>query len=198
MTTATSSEAYCPECGASVKPGLDRCWLCQRPQPIDAIVIEPPGPFSAAPPRRGASPTQFSLETLLMIVTLVAVCLGLLMAAPGLGVLVSIVAAPALVRTLIAGYQRRAVGTPLSAGEKVLAFLASTGVTFAVLLAGLAAFGTACFATCLGALGLEAVGGPSGPFSGGEWVVLLMLLTSAGVGIATAIWLFWILWPKRG
>src|SRR6187402_3410953 len=111
MTSASepaAAAARCPECGADVRPLDEKCWLCQRPlsakDVITAELIQP-----AAPPivpewvaaRSTANPAQFSLETLMLVITLVAVCLGMIAATPGLGVLVSVVAAPALIRTLI-------------------------------------------------------------------------------------------------
>ncbi len=195
----------CPDCGADVRPQDERCWLCQRPLSgggvVMAEVVE-----RAAPPivpqwveARRANPAQFSLETLMLIVTLVAVCLGMLAAAPGLGVLVSVVAAPALIRTLIAGYQEKAVGTKLTLGEKVITFLASTGVTIAVLSAGGTAFLAACFASCLVVLGVSNVGqGPGGGIIDDGVLIYSALGFSSLVGLATTIWLFWLLRPQKG
>ena len=146
--------------------------------------------------RRRANPTQFSLESLMLVVTLVAVCLGMIMALPGLGVLISIVAAPALVRTLIAGYQEKAAGGHLTLAEKVMAFVASTGVTLAVLVTGFAAFGAACFGSCFVALGVESSGVMKG--NSGETLIMTLLGFSALVGLATAVAMFWLLRPRRG
>jgi hypothetical protein len=146
--------------------------------------------------QRRANPTQFSLESLMLVVTLVAVCLGMVMALPGLGILISIVAAPALVRTLIAGYQEKAAGGHMTLTEKVMAFVASTGVTLAVLVTGFAAFGAACFGSCLVALGVQESGAIRNV--NGDTVIMTLLGFSALVGLATAVALFWLLRPRRG
>jgi hypothetical protein len=91
------------------------------------------------------SPWSFSIGSLMLVVTLAAVCLGLGAAAPGLGIALAIVATPALVRTFVSSAQRKAQGERLQPGDKVATFAASVGV---VLLAGVAA-GVAFFATCL-------------------------------------------------
>jgi hypothetical protein len=114
-------------------------------------------------------------------------------------VLVSVVAAPALIRTLMAGYQEKAAGSKLSLGEKVVAFLASTGVTIAVLSAGATAFLAACFASCLVVLGVSNVGpGPGGGVINEEVLIFSALGFSILVGLAVSIWLFWLLRPRKG
>jgi hypothetical protein len=198
MSDSTASPpALCPECGASVKASDDACWLCKRPLAVAAELVGLPVP-AVVPDwvqrQRQANPAQFSLESLMLVITLIAVCLGMIAAVPGLGVLVSIVAAPALIRTLIAGYYEKAAGGKLTLGEKVMAFVASTGVTLAVLATGASAFATACFGTCLVFIGLE-----SGNLLRGrseETVMFAFLGISALVGLATAGWMFWILRPK--
>ena len=161
-----------------------------------AELVESPPVVPDFERRRRANPTQFSLESLMLVVTLVAVCLGMIMALPGLGILISIVAAPALVRTLITGYQEKAAGGHLTLAEKVMAFVASTGVTLAVLLTGFAAFGAACFGSCLVMVGMEGTGVNRGV--NGDTLIMTLLWVSAFVGLATAIAMFWLLRPRRG
>jgi len=189
--------AACPECGASVKPQDATCWLCRRSLVALAELVQPAtSPFRPGhAPRARANPAQFSLETLMLVITLIAVCLGMIMALPGLGILVAIVAAPALVRTLVAGYQDRVAGSPMTLGEKLLTFAASTGVTLAVLVTGGTAFGAACFGSCLVVVGIQ--GGVLGGGPGTEALAYVLLGISALVGLATAGWLFWLLRPRR-
>lgn len=193
---SATSQALCPECGAVVQPADAACWLCHRPLAVMAEVVESPPVVPDWEQRRRANPAQFSLESLMLVVTLVAVCLGMMMALPGLGILISIVAAPALVRTLIAGYQEKVAGGHLTLAEKVMAFVASTGVTLAVLVTGFAAFGAACFGSCLVVVGMEGSGATRGINQ--ETLITTLLGFSALVGVATAISLFWLLRPRRG
>jgi hypothetical protein len=196
---ATSPEQLCPDCGAQVQPAAATCWLCQRPLAVVAEIVEPtPPPIIPAweQARRKANPLQFSLESLMLVITLVAVCLGMIVAIPGLGVLVSIVAAPALIRTLVAGFQQRSAGTQMTLGEKALTFVASTGVTLAVLAAGGTAFASACFASCLVALGVSNAASPGGRINEDFWIYVVLGFSSL-VGLATTVWLFWVMRPQR-
>ena len=160
-------------------------------------MVEAPSAAQLAPPK-WVNPAQFSLETLLLVITLVAVCLGMIMAEPGLGIVVAIVATPALVRTLVAGYQQRKAGTPMTLGEKLLTFAASTGVAVAVLVTGGTAFAAACVGSCFVALGVSQGGSGPGWNQTFEQVVIPgLLIFSATIGLATAGWLFWVLRPRR-
>lgn len=188
-TAVRNPPSVCPDCGAAVKPLDATCWLCRRSLVVEAEVV-------GSPARPRANPAQFSLETLMLVITLIAVCLGMIMALPGVGILVAIVAAPALVRTLVAGYQDRAAGTPMTLSEKLLTFAASTGVALAVLAAGSTAFAAACFGSCMVAMGfLEGPGRLTGASE--ELVVYSLIGFSVLVGLGTAGWLFWILRPRR-
>jgi len=191
--------AACPDCGAALKPFATQCWLCHRLLVVEAELVEPGSPFEAqyAPPK-WVNPAQFSLETLMLVITLIAVCLGMIMALPGLGIVVAIVAAPALVRTLMAGYQERKSGTPMTLGEKLLTFAASTGVTLAVLVTGGTAFAAACVGSCFVAIGLENAGQPAGGWRQyGDLFIYVLIGMSALIGLGTAGWMFWILRPRR-
>jgi hypothetical protein len=204
MDPASVDNPLCPACGAQVQPTSTACWLCQEPlaspaEIVEAELVEPtPPPIIPAweQARRTASPLQFSLESLMLVITLVAVCLGMIVAMPGVGVLVAIVAAPALVRTLIAGFQQRAAGSQMTLSEKALTFLASTGITMAVLAAGGTAFASACFASCLVALGVSSATTPSGRINEEYWIYIVLGFSSL-VGLATTVWLFWLLRPQH-
>ncbi|MCI0360692.1 MAG: hypothetical protein L0211_19620 [Planctomycetaceae bacterium] len=196
MSESPTPLPHCPECGAEVKPLDARCWLCHRSLIAEAEVVESDTPLPSRPvPPRRANAAQFSLETLMLVITLIAVCLGIIMAAPGYGIVVAMVAAPALVRTLMAGHQERKAGKPLALGEKVLTFIASTGVALAVLVTGGTAFAAACMGSCFVAAGLGDV------YPGAGWnndlVAYFLLGVSGLVGLGTAGWMFWVLRPRR-
>lgn len=193
----------CPECGARVKATDLKCWLCGRELVISAEVVEEiaESPFAVGwSPRFGvkAVPFQFSLESMLMVVTLAAVCLGAFVAAPGLGVLALIVAAPALLRTVYEGHQARRVGKSLTMMEKVLAFSASAGIALAALVAAAGAFFTACTASIL-AVCFSSAATNGQAFSGGaEQTIFTICAIVCGVVSLTAfIGMFWLTWPTR-
>jgi hypothetical protein len=196
MSDSSQPLPHCPECGAAVKPLDASCWLCHRSLVVQAEVVEPGPAHARRLPPRAANPAQFSLETLMLVITLIAVCLGLIMAAPGWGIVVAIVAAPALVRTLVAGYQERKAGTPMALGEKVLTFIASTGVTLAVLVTGATAFAAACMGSCFVALNLESAV-PGAQWRNSDWIAYVLLGVSSLIGLGTAGWMFWVLRPRR-
>src|SRR5262245_58847993 len=104
MSSAPSPAARCPECGAELAAGQTQCWLC-RGTPGGEAKSEPARlPRSAAAENASA---QFSLSSLMLVMTLIAVCLGLLKVSPGYGILLIIVATPALVRTMVATTRRK-------------------------------------------------------------------------------------------
>ena len=192
--------SQCPECGAQLAGPAAECWLCHALVVITAeIVPEPSAPPIVPEWQRRQSgkpmPFQFSIETLLLVTTLVAVCLGASLAVPGLGIPVSIIAVPALIRTLVASHQQRSVGHKLSLVEKVLTFLASTGVMIAVVAAGGAAFFATCTVALLAAAGIEQAGGQGGQAF--EAIIMPGLILSTIAGLAVASWIFWITRPRK-
>ena len=194
-----AARKLCPECGANVGFQAGRCWLCHRPLEssdiIDAEIVPPPIASAALDhPFRQAKFGQFSLETLLMVITLAAVCLGMTAAAPGMGILIMVIAVPALIRTVMAGHQERQAGRPMSAGHKFLTFLASTGIVLAVVGAGCSAFLAACMASGLAAIAASNTGGAR---ANGEMLVFSVLGFSSLVGIGAASWIFWLTRPRR-
>src|SRR5436309_11478722 len=98
MSEPSSQAASCLECGAPLAAGQEVCWLCWQ-----NVTDKEVNPYSSPRPIANEKiGLQFSLATLFLVTTLAAVCLGVFALSPGLGVLVSIVAAPALVRTMVA------------------------------------------------------------------------------------------------
>ncbi|MGI8981062.1 MAG: hypothetical protein ACR2FY_17690 [Pirellulaceae bacterium] len=132
---------------------------------------------------------QFSLATVFLIITLIAVCLGTLRLAPGVGVLLMIVAAPALIRTCIVGVKEKRGGHSLSIGEKLIAFLASSAIVVLVGVAGLIAFQIACWGSCAAVAGIQQ--------KEGENAMLIGIGIGCIAGLGTIIWLIWKTWPRK-
>ena len=145
----------CPKCGAQLKPGHAKCWLCiadARSRATAANLgksrpIEPTGRF------------QYGISTLLLVITLVAILCSIIKMNPGLGIVVAILVIPALLRTCISAARSRAHGQPISSGEKAGVFATTTLMSIVVMVAaGIAAFFTffvtffiTCFAGILNA-----------------------------------------------
>jgi hypothetical protein len=198
-----SSPPGCPECGARVKPLDEKCWLCGRELVVTAEIVEGfvESPFAASwSPRADAKPVpfQFSLESLLMVITLAAVCLGAFVTTPGLGILALIVAAPALLRTVYEGHQARQRGKSLTLAEKLMSFAASAGIALAALSAAAGAFFAACTASILAVCLTAASTGNQSWGSGAEQTVFTICAIVCGVAsLAGFISIFWLTWPRR-
>lgn len=86
-----------------------------------------------------------------LIFALAVVCLGVLLLAPGLGIIMAIVLVVPFIRTMAVFRRRLDAGRPTSTAESIGMFIGSTIVAFIVLsVVAAAAFGTFCL-TCLGA-----------------------------------------------
>src|SRR5687768_12038002 len=105
-STDSAAQRRCPQCGASCAVEATQCWLCHAALP--AVVQSTRGAPAAA--------QQFSLATILLVITLIAVCLGVFRVSPGFGLAVVCFAVPALIRTVVVGAQHKRVGERLSIG----------------------------------------------------------------------------------
>ena len=143
MTSAfdRNVSAFCPECGAKIRADQNRCWLCFRtlppiaesPQenPADAISLpsEPSKLGSGRGTQSSGSIAQFSLATILLVITLIAVCIGVFRISPGLGVIVVAIATPALFATVIIAEEVMVKhGERLTIADKIVAFVGFFGV----------------------------------------------------------------------
>jgi hypothetical protein len=163
MEQATPPTGFCPHCQAENPTGAARCWICQQP-------LEAAGPeHAAAPAANPATPKRtFHLNSLMLVIALVAVFLGVWRAAWGLAILFALVALPASLRTWGILAERRALNQPLRIEEKIFAFLGSLGVVLAIGLAACIAF----YATCWIGVGLGSLGNSRESY---DWIIILGL-----------------------
>ena len=172
----------CPVCEAQCDPGVTVCWLCRQP------MLEPaatPRPVA----RDKASVSSFSLTSLMLVMTLVAVCLGLFVVAPGLGVLLSIAAVPALARTAVLIKRGARSGQATTASDKMWLFAASMGGVIVAGVAASVAFFGACVAACFGVVAV--VDRPP------DWTIVVLLVVGGGAGAVAAWWVLRRLWKRR-
>jgi hypothetical protein len=186
-----SAFTRCPECGGDNSRQAAKCWLCgaaitgaakSSDQVTATVVTEPANPYLA--PRSNAAaaaPVQFQLSSLLLAVTVVCLCLGLLRMAPGLVVPLLVISVPALVRALAVSRRATTAGMPMAAGAKIGAFITSLCIVVLVLLAGCVAFCMACFAAFATTSGQN---------------ILIVLVTGALAGVALMAATFIATWPK--
>ncbi len=144
-----STATHCPECGALVSEGVQKCWLCGWQRDSDSS----PRPAEAVAPRVVPSPAgqgfSFSLETLMLVMTLAAVGMGAIVLFPGIGIILAIMLAPAFVRTAMVVQRRAEKGKAVALWQRVALFFGSfvTAVVILVIVA-VASVGTFC-ALCL-------------------------------------------------
>jgi hypothetical protein len=183
MTNPTNTgEIACPQCGAVNANWDANCWLCKQPLSGGGV-----GGDSVILAQAVEVQPQFGLSTLLLVVTVICICLGLIAIAPGLIVPLVIIVVPALVRTAVAN---RVSGRPTSVGDKVAAFSASLGIIVLIWLAGLVAFCTACT--------LIVLGGATLSFNDNIVGMLILLGIGSALGaFALMIWLLYKSWPRN-
>jgi hypothetical protein len=120
---------------------------------VDPSLGQAPNPFAAPHepahtddlPLPPIGPFQFGISSLLLVTTLLAVICSITVMVPGLGIVLAILAVPALVRTCVVASRRAARGEPTPVGKKTSIFL----LTMAVIVTVIVAVGGAFFFTCM-------------------------------------------------
>lgn len=185
--TASADRQLCPQCGAACPAEADRCWMCHaRLSPTDA------DPF--AQPAAAADPLgsgQFSLATILLVITLIAVCLGVFRISPGFGLAMIAFSVPALIRTFVAGVQQKRTGQRLTVGDKLTAFAASMGIMVLVGIAAVIAFQIACWGTC----GVISLANSRSIISDNGFEVAVAIGSLAALAIGG--WILWLTRPRK-
>ena len=169
---------HCPECGAVNPIGKSQCYLCERKFDAGGLSITPlrtatkASDFATAlPSARGTS--TYSLSSLFLIVTLAAVCFGLIAQAPGLAIPLIVLITPALLSTFVKSRKKRAAGSEFTTADKIQAFVMSFGAVLLTIFAGVAAFFTACFVSC------GAMMGSNSAQNSGQFLVICIILSAA-------------------
>ena len=138
MSPLDSGSVVCPMCSAENRGGTARCFLCGQSL-SGATEFVPPKP--AAEPAAGWRPT-FQINSMMLMIALIAVFLGLFHEAPGIALAMAIPGTIALIRTFAVAGRRPG---PPSWDEHVAVFLG----TFAAVVTVAIAAGVLFFATCL-------------------------------------------------
>jgi hypothetical protein len=179
----------CSGCGFFFDRSLDRCPLCGRynnsAEPRSDWKPEE-NPYAAPAPV--GPPGTFSLATLLLVVTGLAVVFGLMTVAPGLGILLLVLMVPALVRTqAVMRRDDERSGRSATFGEKVGAFVVSLALMALIGIGAVIAFLAACFFSC------------TALYSGGmgDSSEFLILAIPIGVAVLVVVGLIYRSWPRR-
>lgn len=144
MSQHEPAPTVCPGCVAPRSFEQARCWLSGNAEPpILATRRNASAATNSPAPQRGAS--TFGLATLFTLITVVAVCLGVSVKYPWLGIPVSIVIVPAYIRTFFSVRRDRGKGWTPNFADKAALFAASVFIIVCVEIAMGVAFVATCF-----------------------------------------------------
>jgi uncharacterized RDD family membrane protein YckC len=188
-----------PKCGASNRAKSTFCFLCG--DGLDAAELEktggtPESPvwFTSAEPVNPYEPQaefttkhfSFQIDSLLMVIAVIAVCLGVAHENLSVGIILAVAVVPALVYTIIVAAKAKARGTPMGGLNKASHFLIAIVKVVVVEFSGLVAFAMICVA--IGTM-----------FSGqGNLGSTVVLVAGALAGIADATCLTYLLFIRKG
>ena len=160
-STGPSQEKICPDCGATLPENGGDCWLCdlaiegatpaaaESPAPAtDRLRVPVDDDEKPVPLFERPAACQFSLASVLLIITLFAVLLSVfrlaieqgIAFAIGLEIVLVLLVAPTLVRSCLLASRSRAVGRPMSIGRKVWVFAGTFGLLAIIAVAVLVAY----------------------------------------------------------
>ncbi len=144
-----------------------------------------------APPTSGSAPNvTFRISSLLLVIAIIAVCLGVAHENLVLGIILAVAVVPALVYTVILVEKRSAGGNPMAVADKVTTFLVAIGGVVIIEFSSLVAFCMTCYP--IGAAGFAAnsavgliiglvVGGIAG-IAAGAYATKLLLFRKGRAG----------------
>jgi hypothetical protein len=157
MGYSDETRLVCPQCLSLNQPEDITCFLCGHGLEKATLKIEtgaqtsPTPPRSSdsvnpyAPPASDISPAvTFRISSLLLVIAVIAVCLGVAHENLVLGIILAVVVVPALVYTFIVVEKRSARGIPMAVPDKVVTFLVAIGGVLIIEFSGLVAFCMTC------------------------------------------------------
>jgi hypothetical protein len=195
------SSRVCRDCGFRVVVA-DKCPLCGAPT-VSADAL--PSQAQSGTSRQEGIRLTFSLSALLMFFTLWPVCFGIIVAAPGLGIPLTVLAVlvmMALVRSSAAAARDESSGKSIDRAAKFARMVISFGLIVLVVIAGAIAFLAASIGVCEGfaATGLFPNPRPgrdemSLPLS--DTGITVAFVVAGGVAFLLVVGLLWLTWPRR-
>ena len=168
----------CPHCGARLAPGAASCFLCHARVAGTEGAAEPPR--VPEPDAQALAGRSLHLGSLMLVIALIAVCLGVIQQAPGVGVPLAIGSGLALARTARVSRRRRLAARPLTTADALYTFLASLALITIAGTSALVAFCVTCFP--IGAGLFDSPFGPAG---------LILAFAAGFVAAGFVLRLFW-------
>ncbi len=166
MSDVVQSLPACPNCDTPLQPKASYCAKCGMRSPGTGP-FQQPG-FGSSPPLPDdyqrteigqGTVRSFSIASLLIVITVIGVLLGITVQAPGLGILLALLAVPPWIRTALVIRRQRAMGIQPTTSDRVALFMGSMFVTWVVLFSLVAACCVTFFFACLGAFAITSGGG---------------------------------------
>lgn len=153
MPDPEAARFTCAGCGTSNPTGSGACSGCGRRFAGSDLAL---GDRNAPTARPAANPYEAPLTpippyrsigigTAMMLIAVVALCLGALRANIALGIAVSLSLVPAAIRTPLVTARRRAEGATMDWSEQVATFITTVMCTWLVTIASSIAFFATCF-----------------------------------------------------
>ena len=140
-TLETTDVVSCRQCSAPLPAKARYCWLCG----VSLAPTAAGSPFQAAPVVAPRAAYQFGISTMLLAMTLLAVLLGVFAMSPGIGLAITFLTTPAVVRTCIVAAKRKTRGQTMSPLAKLGVFGSTLGIVIVVVAASIGAFFAVCF-----------------------------------------------------
>jgi hypothetical protein len=187
--------------GAGPAEGI-RCRLCGCQNPADGKVCLGCGDLLAQSVEEaaleevaGASTTEFHITATIMVLIVLALCVGIGWEAPGLGVGFAVLMTPVVIRTLVVSSDQRKRGAPTSLGQMALTGVGALMVLLLVGIASTATFVAVCFAGFMGGMALGST--RSRDYDAVQYGLILGLIAGAIAAITVAVLLFRQHWGKK-
>ena len=190
----------CPECGASNHPRATACFLCghfldtARPETRTGAPKSPASPTSPElvnpykPSTTLLSPAlAFRISSLLMVIAVIAVCMGVAHENVFFGILLAVAVAPALGYTFIVAARRKAKERPMAVFEKVSTFLAAIVGVVMIAVSAVVSF----FVTCI-PVGYATVGAAE------DSGLIIALVIGGTAAVAAAAYMTYYLLHRKG
>jgi hypothetical protein len=179
------SDKRCPHCGKAIAANESECRMCR-----DKLAIRE-GPAPAATPTPGKAWAGDDVAWAFLGGVAIFVCAATAFFAPGILILLLVLATPALVRAGVAGSRETAPSKFAGGPNFFTVFLSSLGITTVVLLAVSIAFFATCFAVGFGVMGV------TNSLEGITYAFVFGSIAGAIPGLALAIFLFRRLYPFK-
>lgn len=185
--TALPSRKRCPYCGEINTSPMRMCWLCLEKMSFQEGTADPRDTTGQVIDARGGrAPPSDSAAFAGVGILGAMIALTLAIEAPGMLIVLAILALPALLRTVFV-IQHTSAAPAQRFGGYLLAFTSALGVATLVGIVGFVAFGIGFTITCFGQIyGLEK-----------ETGMMISLVVAGTFAAIPTLYLIWRLWLKE-